>query len=338
MIKYNLPPIPACKICYSDKRNPEIDAIFKCQNDELLTIEDEIALKEAIEFYRKLFPALKAINLSALDIDEVIGIQKYLDKAIDFSLLVRNDMTFNMIYRITCVDESFREKGKVRDLKYLKYPSVDIVKKQKRYNRANTFNKTVFYAASNWHIALLEIKPKPNQKIIMSVWKPKTDELFNSYPISNTTVDNDSVKIATDELQKHVETSHPLWTEILDLLLAFLGSEFVKDCKTVHPNRFEYLFSAYFSDIILGPIISDEPEANCDLIRYPSIAWNHKLDNIAMSPYCLDNKVMIHHAIEYEVEETYYEMNLPLEETPAALKFIREAKWFDDDLIIWEDE
>ena len=315
--KFNLPVIPACKICFSDKNNPEIDAMFKCQNEESLTTKDEEALKEAIVFYRNLFSVLKAINLTTLMLDDAILLQKYLDQAIDFSLLVRNDATFNRIYRITLAENSFREKGKIRNTKYLKYPPVEVVKKAQRYNRSNTFNKTVFYAASNWHISLLEIKPQPGQKIIMSVWEPRTDELFNCYPISNTSINNDAVKEATEQFQLHKMTIHPLCAEILDMILAFLASEFVKDVKTINPNRLEYLYSAYFSDVILGPIISDDESAICDFIRYPSIAWNHKLDNIAMSPCCVDDKMIITHAVEYEVEETYYDMNLPLDECPA---------------------
>ncbi|HEU4717959.1 MAG TPA: RES domain-containing protein, partial [Bacteroidia bacterium] len=269
---------------------------------------------------------------------EAICLAEYLDKAIDFSLLARNDMSFDRIYRITMADDSFREKGKIRDVKYLKYPPVELVKKQKRYNRANTFNKTVFYAASNWHIALLETKPHPGKRIIMSVWEPLTDELFNSYPISNVQVDNQSVRDATAYLKEYGKSVHPLCAEAMDLILEFLASEFVKDVQAVNPNRLEYFYSAYFSDIILGPIIADDPTATCDLILYPSVAWNHKLDNIAMSPYCLDEKMRITHVVEFEVEETYYEQKLPLEQCPAKLRFIREATWFDGDLIVWEDE
>lgn len=333
--KFNLPPVPKCKIPYQGKDSLETDAIFRSQNGEQLSPEQEEVLREVVDYYEILFPMLKSIDLASIIFEEGLAIQNYLDQAVNYTLLIRNDMTFDRIFRISVVEDSFREKGKVRSTAFLKYPPLGEVKKNKRYNRANTFNKTVFYAAPHWHVALLETKPKVGQKVIMSVWEPCTDELFNSYPIANIrSYPDPEMDVSLRENSKH---QHPLHNRLGELIMDFLVTEFVKDVQSAHPNKLEYLFSAYFSECILGPIIADTAEEECDLIRYPTVAFGHKLENIAMNPHCLDSRMEIVHAIEYEVEETYYDQKYPLEITPAKLKFIREASWFDEGLIVWND-
>lgn len=300
--KNNLPPIPNCKIYGADlKTNPEQDAITKCLNNESLSPNEENILKEAINFYKIVFPSLKAINLSKISYEEVEELKKYLNSVFNFNIMVFNDVHFEVVFRISIVKESFREKGKVRHPKYLRYPDLKIVKESKLYNRANTSDATVFYASFYENVALKETKPKKGDKIILSIWKNITGKPFNSYPITNSSINNDGIKKANNAFQKMKDSSHPLFAEIMDLNLAFLASEFVKSLPVVNPNRTEYLYSAYFSDKLLSPLREDDPVPNYDFIIYPSVAWNHQHENIAMTTNALDTKMKLVQATEYVV-------------------------------------
>ena len=103
-------------------------------------------------------------------------------------------------------------------------------------------------------------------------------------------------------------------------------------------NRLEYLYSAYFADRLLSPLREGDPTPNYDFIIYPSVAWEHKHENVAMTPDALENKMKLIHAIEYEVLDTEYDWTVDMDHMPVKMKLIREAKWFENDLIIWEDE
>lgn len=335
--KYNLPPIPVCKI-FTSEVTSEQEALVKCMSRKTLNDNDVIALKDAITFYKQLFPLLKAIDLSIISLEEAEDLKKYLGVVFNFNLMVSNDINFEFVFRISIIKDSFREKGKVRTPTYLKYPPLSLVKKVGVYNRANTNNKTVFYASFLEHVALRETKPQKGDKIILSVWKNITGKSFNSYPISNSAVANEGVQKATKAFQETKETIHPLMGEIMDLHFSFLASEFVKNSPIVNPKRLEYLYSAYFADRLLAPLKEGDPSPRYDFIIYPSVAWKHQHENIAMTDEALDTKMRIIHAVEYEVEDTFYDRELTLEEMPAKLRFIREAHWFEKDLIIWEDD
>ena len=336
--KYGLPEVPPCKIYHSNMQtNPEQDAILKCLELKTLSTEEESNLKEAISFYKEVFPALQAIELSTLTYEEAEEIKQYLSKVINFNLMVFNDVNFEVIFRISIIKESFRIKGKVRDPKYLRYPDLNIIKESKVYNRANTCDTTVFYASFLENVALRETKPQKGQKIILSIWKNKTGKPFSSYPITNASVNNQWIQKSTKAFKETKEANHPLFAEIMDLNLSFLASEFIKDCRITNQYRLEYLYSAYFAERILSPLREDDPVADFDFIIYPSVAWKHREENIAMTTTAFSRLELVL-AKEYEVQETFYHLELPIETCPAKLKFIRAANWFEKDLIIWEDE
>ncbi|MBA3680491.1 MAG: hypothetical protein H0W73_04910 [Bacteroidetes bacterium] len=338
MQKYNLPPVPACKIYHADMQtNPEQDVILKCINPEKITPEEEEVLKDAVTFYKEAFPALKAINLSVLSFEDAENLKKYLEAVFNFNLMVFNNIHFEVVFRISIVKDSFREKGKVRDPKFLRYPDLKIVQDSRLYNRANTCDTTVFYASFLENVALRETKPEKGQTIILSIWKNKTGKPFNSYPITNAKIKNEGIEKANKAFEETKTMNHPLFAEIMDLNLAFLASEFVKECPINNPNRLEYFYSAFFADRILSPLREDDPIADYDFIIYPSVAWKHREENIAMTTTALNNKMLLVQAKEFEVLETYYDQDLPTEVCPAKLRFIREANWFEKDLIIWDE-
>ena len=360
---FNLPEIPYYKK-YIDKLSPkeqvlhkslsEIkEEVFKIKNDEM-TIEQIILFKlmfnerlsnietqifeDALIFYKKTLPQLKKINLSKISDKEVDKLKKYLDIIFNYGIYASNDLHFDFTFRVLIVKEEFTEKGKVRTPKFLTHPTLDLVKKWKVYNRANSFDSIVFYSSSYENVAIRETKPKKGDFIIISVWRNISGKPFNSYPISNSKVNNFGSVKAAKGLEKLTNTYHPLLKKFLNVHIDFLSSEYVKDIDIKSKNKYEYFFSAYFSDKILVPFEKKGDMNNFDCIIYPSIAWKHKHDNIAVAPQSVITKLKIVKATEYKVLETYYEKELRFDEMPVKLEFIRDTYEITDDLIIWEDE
>lgn len=334
--KYNLPQIPLIKNYYSDTANPEHDALLKAMEPGAkLTDADENILKEAIDFYSLVFESLKAIPLSSLSLDEASDLIEYLKYVFTFSLPIGNDLHIERIHRVTVVEENFLEKGKIRHPKYLTYPPLKVIKRLNRYGRGNSIITTGLYAAFSENVAIRETKPIAGSKIVISQWVPVSNLPFNSYPITNSDVDNDEVRKATLAFKKKRSELHPSVAKIMDLHIGFLASEFVKDCPMTNPHRLEYFFSAYFAEQTLQKIPPEIGMPNFDLVIYPSVAFGHKEPNILMDPISVDTKLKVVYATEYLVEETYYYKD---DGVPTKLKFIRDATWFEKDQIIWEDD
>jgi len=334
---FDLPDTPKSKR-YVDDMTPEQKVIMKCINQEKLTNVDESVLQESIDFYKKVFPKLNEINLKVISKENVSELKDYLDKIFNFNITISNDIHFEILFRVSFIKPEFTEKGKVRNPKFLKHPPIEVVEEMGVYNRANSDKKTVFYGSFYENVALRETKPNVGDKIIISTWRNISGRPFNSYPITNSEINNEGVQKATKAFKETKEVNNPLFGEIMDLTLGFLASEFVKDAEVKNEKRFEYLFSAYFADKILTPFIEGDPTPNLDFIIYPSVAWKHEHENVAITPNAVENKLKLIKLIEYEVLETHYDLNLKKDEMPVKLKYIREADWIEKDLIIWEDE
>lgn len=337
MSAFNLPSLPSSKE-YDGKMTPEQKAIMKCLESGELTSENIDSLKKSIAFYKEAFSKLKEINLSNLREDEAEELKSYLNQVFNFKIFVFNDLHFNFLFRVSIVHPDFLEKGKVRNPKYLRNPPIELVKEKGLYNRANTSDKTVFYASFYENVALRETKPQVGDRIIISTWKNTTGKPFNSFPITNSTVDNDGIRKATEAFEETKKYNNPYFAEIMDLILGFLAEEFVKEVKTTNPKRYEYLFSAYFADMVFSPFNEDDPTPRCDFIIYPSVAWQHKHENVAVIPESVDSKLKLVRTEEYEVTETFYEKELGLKDSPAKLNLLRQADWIEEDNIIWEDD
>lgn len=334
---FDLPEIPTSKK-YIDKMTPEQIAINKCISGDELTESDTATLKESIEFYKLVFPKLKEINLSIITEEQVSELKTYLKSVFNVMIIISNNINFEVLFRVSYVKDDFLEKGKVRKPSFLTYPPLNIVKKNGVYNRANSDEKTAFYASFYENVALRETKPQKGERIIISVWRNVSGKPFSSYPISNASVKNEGVEKATQALKETQKHNNPLFAEIMDLVIGFLATEFVKDCEIVNKKKFEYLYSSFFADQLLETREENELIPNTDFIIYPSVAWKHEHENVVVSSKAVDEKLKLVHLKEYLVEDTFYDKELTKEEMPAKLKFIREASWIEDDLIIWEDE
>jgi hypothetical protein len=333
----SLPSIPLAKE-YIDKMTPEQKVLTKCINSIELDNDDENTLRECIAFYKGVFPLLKSIDLASLNEDQINILESYLNQVFSFEITVTNLVDFNLLFRVSVISESFLEKGKVRTPKYLTYPPLEIVKSNGVYNRANSFSRTVFYASFYENVALRETKLKVGDRIIISTWRNITNLPFNSYAIANSNVNNEGVSKATQSLLELREKLHPLFAELMNIVLAFLASEFVKEIEFKSAKKYEYLYSAYFSEKILSLHSEENPEASIDFIIYPSVAWKHVHDNVAVHPDSVDRKLKLIQVREFDVISTNYDIELEPDETPVQLKFIRNSDWIEKDMIVWDDD
>jgi hypothetical protein len=331
-----LPEIPKVK-SYIDDMTQEQKVLAKCVKNSELTEGEESTLIECIEFYKLVFPILKSIDLSRLNDSQVQFLKSYLNKVFSFEITVTNPVHFEVLFRVSIVQDSFLEKGKVRNPKYLTFPPLEIVKSKGVYNRANSCNKTVFYASFYENVALRETKPKAGDKVIISNWHNITGNPFNSYAITNSNVNNQGVSTATQSLQLLKGKVHPLFAELMNIALTFLASEFVKEIEFKSKKKYEYLFSAYFSDKILSLSNTINPETNIDFIIYPSVAWKHIHDNLAIHPDSV-RKLKLIQVKEFDVISTNYDVELEPKENPVQLNFIRNSDWVEKEMIVWDDD
>lgn len=335
---FDFPDIPQSKV-FKDLLTSEQTALDNYIKNSKFTQDEEKTIQECIDFYKKAFDYLKSLPLTDFTADDAKKVWSYLDSVFNFKLLVDNEGNFEVAFRVTIVRESFREKGKVRHPKYLYNPPLSVNQERGIYNRCNSPNSTAFYAAFHENVALRETKPQKGDTIIMTTWKNVNGSPFVTYPISHALIANNTGNDkATKAFEKTMENHHPLFREHFKTILAFISSEIVKDKEVVSEKKYEYLFSAYFSEHILKENNPKDPTPNFDFIVYPSVAYKHLEDNIVVPERTLHRLKPIY-LQEFEVLETYYDKPLSLTDVPADLKLIREAStWITKDLIIWDDE
>jgi hypothetical protein len=116
-----------------------------------------------------------------------------------------------------------------------------------------------------------------------------------------------------------------------------LGREFTKS-PIKHNN--EYYLSAVFSEQIFK---TTSPKDNLpyDAIIYPSVGNGYITDNLAIRPSVVENYFYLDYALEFEVEEQYYDKvyiwNIPEIITLAKVKNVHRSAFVDNDtgIIYW---
>ena len=340
--QFGLPEIPACKKYINELVTPEILVLTKCKEGHTLNASESAVIKEAIEYYKNLFPILSKINLTTIDLESAQILMKYLHYVFNILLIQQRDHKFNFLYRVTIVKDEDRIAGKIREPGKLSYPPLKIIQESQLFNRCSTSYSTLFYASFYKNVALMEMKPKKGSKIIISKWQnPFPEKKYVFFEIPNADVNNISIIEAKESYKKHLEGKDPLYQELLNLTTAFIASEFTKEVSNENernPNKLEYLFSAFVSDRLLKPPPQNDEITPNDLILYPSVAWKHKQENVAVDPN-VHKLLKLARTVEYDVIETYYDKNdLDLKEMPADLKEIRRSWGITDKDIIWDDD
>lgn len=343
------PDIPNSKI-YNGNTTPEQDAQMKLVQNIDLNECDLVALQESVSFYERAYPFLKSINLSTISEADKTEIISFLDKVLNYHIILQNNLRFKTVFRVSFVRNEFLERGKVRDTKYISYPPADIVKQIGKYGRANSPDSTCLYCAFNPIIALLETKPKVGERIIISQWQKDDDLPFVSFPIANNqSIKNEGVEKATKAFKERMAYNHPLFARTLELFFDFLSSEFIKSVPIISPNAYEYLFSAYFSDITLKSTIETvehpvEPISNYDCLIYPSVAAKHATDNIAIKPTSVNRLKLVYlediivATTDYDSAKIYANVFPEKIDLPIGRQILRTSNNIENGKIIWNDD
>ena len=343
------PDIPNSKIYYGNT-TPEQYAQMKLVQNIDLTEADLLALQESVSFYEIAYPFLKNINLSTISEKDKVEIISFLDKVLNYQIIIQNNLRFKTVFRVSFVRDEFLEQGKVRDQKYISYPPAEIIKQIGKYGRANSPDSTCLYCAFNPIIELLETKPKVGERIIISQWQKDDDLPFISFPIANNeSVKNEGLEKATKAFKERMSYNHPLFARTLELFFDFLSSEFIKSVPIISPNGYEYLYSAYFSDITLKSTIEPiehplEPIRDYDCLIYPSVAAKHATDNIAvkrtsvkrLKPVYLEDIIVS--TTDYD-NAKIFENSFPDKiDLPIGGQILRTSNNIKNGKIIWNDD
>ena len=335
------PQIPSAKI-YQGEMTPEQEVQMKLVHEQKLSDEDEAILKESILFYKEAYTYLKSVDLVNLTENDAEKLISFLNQVFNFEFKAQNVIRFHEVYRVSFVYEEFLEKGKVRNLSFLREPPLELVQKKGVYGRANSPQRTVFYAAANPLIAILETKPKVGDRIIIGKWGHDPSKPFVTYPIMNSKViKSPSLDKARKAFMDRLTFNHPLFAEIMDLHMEFFSSEFVKDIPVSNPKKYEYLYSAYFADNVLNndfqPVAHPvEPLNHYDALIYPSIAIKHQEDNLAIMPESVKKLVPVQfldcEVIGYDTSE------VEGDRIPIQVRLFRKSYSIENSNIIWEDD
>ncbi|WP_281297876.1 hypothetical protein [Flavobacterium limnophilum] len=298
---------------------PEIPPEKRWQENSLMSTEQEIAMKflnqqhiskkeeetfkEILQFYKVLNEKLQSLDYTSLSDVERELFKGYILYAFNYLPIISNNLTIFTTYRMVINESVLDNNERITNSKYLKHPTLEIVQKTRRYNRANSTNTTAFYSSESIDTNLKELRPPLNKLITIGVWRPKSNRKFLSYAISHgkeAIKNNVGVAKATKAFEELKPYNSPLFIEYIENYFNLLGREF---SKTVSHHS-EYLMSSTFSELILHGKGSD---INFECIIYPSVGNNFKTDNIAMRTDVFENDFYLEKVIEFEVTEAFYD-------------------------------
>lgn len=315
----NLPEIPSHKMWREgSKTTLEQDIVFKYLEQKPITKEEEQIFTELTDFYIQLKEDLKMLDYSTFNETDFENFKNYITYAFNYNVLISNQLTIPRTYRLVVNEWVTGKNERIKDINFLKYPSLEIVKKANKYNRANTKNTTVFYTTECIDTALKEIKPPKNKLITVGMWIPNKNKKFTSYPISHSEEAikaNIGVAKATQAFDKIAENNSKMIMDFLRHYFTLLGSEFT---KTVN-NHLEYYISALFSERILQKSEEPDNDFRFECIIYPSVGNKFETDNLAILPDVIDNDFILSKVYEFEIEETLYENSIPKNTNPEKV-------------------
>lgn len=333
-----LPAVPSCKQ-FVDNVTAERLAMTRCFTDPVSSEQDLRILSEATHYYHLCFAHLDKIDLFTLTKEQAEKLKVYLNSVFTVTPFLENDLTVNEIYRATVVQESFLENGKVRDRRFLSYPPLRVVQNRGIYNRCSSPDNTLFYACERENVAIREIKAPIGNRIILSTWQNHSGLALHYHPLCLAPgIANDTSDKATYAFEQLYDKQHPILLEWMQTIFSFITKEFIKESDPIHPQRYDYFFSAFFSDRNLQPFPQGTTAKNVDCIAYPSVAWDHIPTNLAILPEVIDTRFMLLKATEFEVTDTWYDKPIALHEYPAKLRIIRESTAINNGRISWNDD
>lgn len=312
---------------------------FKLLQNQPITPEEEQSFSGLAEFYVELADKLKTLDYTSFSTDELEGFKNYIFYAFNYRIIASNGITIFSTYRLVVNEKVLGKNERIINSKFLSYPEIEIVKKINRYNRANTTNSTLFYTCQNIDTALNEIRPPKDKLVTVGVWVPTGRKKFNGYAISNSDVAakfNEGLAKATKAFEDTKNFNHELLFKFAKNYLDVVGYEFTKRVN----HHYEYIISALFAESTLGTGSADK-DKKFDCLIYPSVGNGYKTDNVAILPEIVDKEFRLEKAIEFEIEEQYYDKDYnifhPEKITLAKVKNLNVSKNVTDKgEIIWD--
>ena len=304
----NLPPIPEHKKWKGDSHTTlEQDISFSLLKNEPISKREENIFKELSSFYFELDNELKKLDYKAISKLDFENFKNYIFYAFNYLALISNELTVFTTYRLVVNESITGNNESITDIKYLKYPSLEIVKKINKYNRANTPETNVFYSSETIDTAIKEIRPPLNKKISVGIWKPiDNNKKLISFPIFHSEEalkKNKAANKAKKSFDDHFNFTSPLLMDYMGYYFKLLGREYTKRVY----NHYEYLISGLFSERILSQKQQENLNFRYDCIVYPSVGNEFVTDNLAMTPETLDNDFWLSEVMEFEIIEQYYD-------------------------------
>jgi hypothetical protein len=304
----NLPAVPYHKRYNGGNTTNEQKILRKLDTHQEVDSEERVILEELDEFYGELNKQLVALDYKSFNGRDLQDFKNYILYVFNAYYLISNQATIvGDLFRLVVNEKVTGENKTINEVRFLTYPSLEVVKKNAKFNRASTDNSTLLYLASTIDTALKEIHPPINKLVTIGVWAPKEKRTFTQFPIEHS---EEAAKVNSDvangiqALKEYGQHHDPLLGKYMKNYFDLLSREY---SKSVAPeNHYEYMLSAILSEKIFE-IEKGNHDFNFEFISYPSVGNSFITKNLAVKPTVADNEFKIIQVKEFEIEESYYE-------------------------------
>lgn len=289
----------------------EQEVTFKLLHKQEITEAEVNKLANTKAFYTELASKLNNFDYKNLTEADKANFINYIRYAFNYHVQATNKIKLMTVYRSVVNECVLGTNQRITNISYLKHPSLDIVKKIGKYNRANSMDTHLFYCSENIDTTLKEIRPTPNKLVTVGVWEPIDEERFLVTAITHSDTAakvNEGVKNAKKVFEELRNYNHELFIDYIGNFQAMLGHEFT---KKVEDHR-EYLVSAVFSESLLRDRHKKDNFSVVGIL-YPSVGNGYATDNFAILPEVADARLRLHKVLEFEIEEPFYDKDYVLD-------------------------
>jgi len=276
---------------------------------------------------QNLFPLRHFLTKNSINERNIEWLKKYLE-----SITLLTSLTYKQkietFRRVTINSNILGDNTRISEIKYLKYPPKEFVKK---YGRANNIGESVLYATFDPITALSEMRPKLGDLITISTWKLKTNYDLTVTPIfKNSTksgeVHNEISLRAGIEYNKLLrQYDDEQLRKQLDIIIQFVADCFNKEVED--GNHFDYFLSSHYAKRLFWELQNGE----IDAILYPSVRQSLTLTNIAIKPTIFDKN----YGLE-QVEESIITQIPSRTSSGWLMNGTGYSKTFDEKQIMWK--
>jgi hypothetical protein len=274
-----------------------------------------------------LFPLRHFLTRNTINESNIEWVRKYLENVTLLSSLTYKQKIENF-RRVTINSNILGSNTRITEIKHLKYPPEECVKK---FGRANGIKESVLYATFDPITALSEMRPKLGDLITISTWKLKTNYDLTVTPIfknstKNGELHNEMSLRAELEYNKSIKQyEDEELRKQLDIIIQFVADCFNKEVED--NNHFDYFLSSHYANRIFWELQDGE----IDAILYPSVRQSLTLTNIAIKPLIFDSN--------YELEKVEESIITQIPNRTSSgwlLSGTGYSKTFKENLISWK--